>query len=593
MTIQKFGVFGYPIGHSLSPAMHTAAFAALLMNDCEYKAYAVPSENLKDAVLKAKADGFKGLNLTIPHKEKILLSGIVEPDEFSKKAGAVNTLLFSDGGIKGYNTDALGALAALEHAGADVDGKNILIIGAGGAARSISFLFGERQNPLKIINRTAEKAEKLAIEIREKTGNQNVSGTGFSTAWDDLKKADIIIQTTDLGMGKYESVSFFDQLSLKTDDGKEKQKKEMISNHLKPTAFVFDIVYNPQETKFLKEAREAGVQTMNGMMMLVFQGALAFEIWTGKKPDIDVMANAVLKKLKNAKKDEAEKTDKAEIAGKTDEMEKLIGLIEKTAVSKHATVAMGIRSPDAETIRCAKAAVEKGYADVILVGDKTGIENAARLIFTDLPAEYPFQIIDTDEPEDKLVELLVSEKVDAVIRGTAKASDSLSNLKKACHIDKIHRIAILLTKDGNPYFFAPVGIDEGTTAKDKIEFICLGAHLLKRLGVSPFVGLISSSDDAGKKEAAEIVKIVTEEKKIHIVDYQMNLEEAFEHSNFIIAPNGITGNLIFRTLTFLAGGDGLGAPILTASHVFVDTSRSAGHYTKAIMVASALSKKNK
>ncbi|MCL2142493.1 MAG: methyltransferase [Methanimicrococcus sp.] len=279
---------------------------------------------------------------------------------------------------------------------------------------------------------------------------------------------------------------------------------------------------------------------------------------------------------------------------KKDDMDKLIGLIEKTAVSKHATVAMGVRDPDTDTIKCAKSAVEKGYADVILVGSKSDILEAYASLSgcqTENISTLPFEIIDTKNPEDELISLLISGKVDAAIRGTAKASDSLSNLKKACHINKLHRIAILLTQDGSPYFFAPVGIDEGTTTQDKIEFVCLGTHLLKRLGVSPHVGLISSPDEDGQKEAEEIVKIVTEEKKLHIVDYKMDLEEAFEHSNYIIAPNGITGNLIFRALAFLGGGDGLGAPILMDSHVFVDTSRSAGHYTKAIMVASALSKK--
>ncbi|WNY23799.1 hypothetical protein MmiHf6_11150 [Methanimicrococcus hongohii] len=278
------------------------------------------------------------------------------------------------------------------------------------------------------------------------------------------------------------------------------------------------------------------------------------------------------------------------------DMEKLIGLIEKIAVSKHATIAMGVRNPDPETVKCAAAAVEKNYADVILVGSKPEIEKASRIYYNiegGEPLTLPFEIIDTNTPEDEIITLLVSGKVDAAIRGTAKASDSLSNLKKACHINKIHRIAILLTKDGNPYFFAPVGIDEGTTLEDKVEFICLGTHLLKRLGVSPHVGLISSPDDAGQKEAAEIVRIITEEKKLHAVDYKLDLEEAFENSNYVLAPNGITGNLIFRALTFLGGGDGLGAPILMDRHVFVDTSRSAGHYTKAIMVASALSKKKK
>jgi len=280
----------------------------------------------------------------------------------------------------------------------------------------------------------------------------------------------------------------------------------------------------------------------------------------------------------------------------TGEMGRLIGLIEKIAIAKHATIAMGVRDPDPDTIRCAAAAVEKNYADVILVGNREEIERATRIHFNvgpDEPFNLPFQIIDTENPEDELVSLLVSGSVDAAIRGTAKASDSLSNLKKACHINKIHRIAILLTKDGSPYFFAPVGIDEGTTTEDKIEFICLGTHLLNRLGVSPRVGLISSPGEAGKQEAAEINRIAAEEKKIRVVDYKTDLEEAFEQANYIIAPNGITGNLIFRALTFLGGGDGLGAPILMDKHVFVDTSRSAGHYTKAIMVASALSKKKK
>lgn len=293
MAVQKFGVFGYPVSHSLSPAMHTAAFSALGMADFVYGAYAVLPEDLKEAVLKAQADGFRGLNLTIPHKEKILGAGIIKPDAFAEKAGSVNTLLFKEDGIYGFNTDADGALAALEQAGADPAGKNILVIGAGGAARSISFLLGERGNVIRIVNRTAEKAEKLAAEIAGKTGNRNVSGGGFSTGWEGLAEADIIIQTTELGMGKYENVSFFDLLELPAG----KTKDEMIQTQLRDQAVAFDIVYNPGETKFLKDAKKAGAKTLNGVMMLVYQGALAFEIWTGQKPDVGVMVKAVLKGL--------------------------------------------------------------------------------------------------------------------------------------------------------------------------------------------------------------------------------------------------------------------------------------------------------
>ena len=173
-----------------------------------------------------------------------------------------------------------------------------MIIGAGGASKSISLLFGEQGNHLKIINRTAEKAERLAEEIIEKTGNHNVFGGGFESGWDDLKNADVIIQTTELGMGKYEDVSVFDALPLlKRNMAEGKTKNEYIQECLSGKT-VFDIVYTPKETKFLREAKAAAnVTTLNGVMMLVFQGALAFEIWTGEKPDIDVMKEAVLNAL--------------------------------------------------------------------------------------------------------------------------------------------------------------------------------------------------------------------------------------------------------------------------------------------------------
>lgn len=290
----QFGVFGNPVSHSLSPAMHSAAFKALGLLDCVYGAYAVEPGNLKQEILKAQADGWTGLNLTLPLKEKIFETGLIIPDGFSEKAGAVNTLHFKDGQIYGYNTDAEGAFRALEQAGCRTDGKKILIIGAGGASKSISLFFSERGNPVKIINRTAEKAQSLAAEIGEKTGNRNVSGGGFESGWNDLKEADAIIQTTELGMGKYEDVSVYDKLP--PEEGKTKE--EMIQTSLKGGKTVLDVVYNPEETKFLKETKNAAdAKTLNGVMMLVYQGALAFEIWTGKKPDVNVMKEAVWEAL--------------------------------------------------------------------------------------------------------------------------------------------------------------------------------------------------------------------------------------------------------------------------------------------------------
>jgi shikimate dehydrogenase len=290
----KFGVFGYPIQHSLSPIMQNAAFQERGMTAFEYQAYEIQPDELKNAILKAQKDGFLGINLTIPHKEKALDFDFIRPDSFSKKVGAVNTLLISDHEkIEAFNTDAYGALSALEYEGIETKNKKILIIGAGGASRSISFLFGEQGNVLKIINRTAKKAESLAAEIIEKTGNKKAFGSGFQTVWDDINEADIIVQTTELGMGKYENVSVFDLFDLP----KNKTKEQCIQSCLRKETVVFDIVYNPRETKFLKDAHLNGCKTINGVMMLVFQGALAFEIWTQEKPNIDVMKKAVLSNL--------------------------------------------------------------------------------------------------------------------------------------------------------------------------------------------------------------------------------------------------------------------------------------------------------
>ncbi|MCL2142494.1 MAG: shikimate dehydrogenase [Methanimicrococcus sp.] len=296
----KFGVFGYPIQHSLSPVMQNAAFQEKGMTAFEYQAYEVNPKDLKNAILKAQKDGFLGINLTIPHKEKALDFDFIQPDSFAEKVGAANTLLISHEKIEAFNTDAYGALSALEYEGIDTKNKKILIIGAGGASRSISFLFGEQGNFLKIINRTAEKAESLAAEITKKTGNKKVFGSGFQTAWNDVKEADIIIQTTEIGMGKYENVSVFDLWDVPKNaaENAKKTKNECLQNYLRKETVVFDIVYRPMETKFLREARLNGCHTINGVMMLVFQGAFAFEIWTKEKPNIDMMKETVLFHLK-------------------------------------------------------------------------------------------------------------------------------------------------------------------------------------------------------------------------------------------------------------------------------------------------------
>jgi len=270
--MKLFGVLGDPVSHSLSPVMHNAAFKAIGM-DCEYHAFRVSPENLEKALHGAHALGFGGLNLTIPLKEKAL--EIVQPSELAKQIGAVNTVDFKQG-MAGYNTDGIGAKMALSSAGIEIKGKNVLLLGAGGAARAIAFQLAKDGASVTIANRMLERAEALAKDVM-KIGKAQASG------YDDLKDlihdSDILINSTSVGM--YPKISG----TIATSDMMHKDQ------------VVFDIVYNPQDTMLLKEAKKAGATTIDGVKMLVFQGAESFRIWTGRMPPVDIMEKAVREKL--------------------------------------------------------------------------------------------------------------------------------------------------------------------------------------------------------------------------------------------------------------------------------------------------------
>ncbi len=259
--ITLYGVIGDPVAHSLSPVMHNAAFEALNM-DCRYAAFHVKGRYLYEAVNGARALGFGGLNVTVPHKEAIIR--FVQADEASHDIGAANTIDFKAN--KAYNTDAPGAIASLKDNGVNVKGKNVLVLGAGGAARAVTYGLLKNGAVVTIANRTAPKAADLAAYMRE-------YGDVFGTSMDSLKEkvgiADIIVNTTTVGMGKDETLVTADMLNNKQ--------------------VVFDLVYRPVETQLLKEAKLAGAKAIDGITMLVRQGALSFEIWTGVKPPVDVM----------------------------------------------------------------------------------------------------------------------------------------------------------------------------------------------------------------------------------------------------------------------------------------------------------------
>lgn len=276
---QVFGVFGDPIAHSLSPTMHNSAFSALGM-DCIYHAFKVRPDKLEKAILGAEAMGFGGLNLTVPLKEVAVKLDCIKLDPLAERIGAVNTIVFGETGeIKGYNTDGLGAKQALREAAVEIRGSKIVVAGAGGAARAIAFQLAADSAEIIVINRTEGRAIELAQDISAAALPGKVEGRGLSGLKTLLQDADVLINTTTLGMHPNADTAI------------------ATAEELHSGLTVFDIVYNPLETRLLKEAKTSGAKPVSGVSMLVYQGAEAFRLWTGIKPPVELMKKTVLEAL--------------------------------------------------------------------------------------------------------------------------------------------------------------------------------------------------------------------------------------------------------------------------------------------------------
>jgi len=272
------GIIGDPIEHSLSPVMHNAAFQKLNL-DFVYVAFRVKKNELREAILGARSLDVHGLNVTMPHKNAVM-KYLDEIDSTTRLIGAVNTILNDKGRLIGYNTDGAGALKALKEKGVGPEGKRLLLLGAGGAGKAIAFYVAQEVDELKIFNRTTPKAEKLAQLLRKEFGKK-IDGNSLSAeiVKDELEDADILINATSVGMHPDVNRSLVDP------------------SWLRPDLCVMDIVYNPIETKLVKDARLMGAKVVSGIEMLVFQGAASFEIWTDHQAPVKVMKEAVLKKL--------------------------------------------------------------------------------------------------------------------------------------------------------------------------------------------------------------------------------------------------------------------------------------------------------
>jgi shikimate dehydrogenase len=273
-------LIGDPLEHTMSPAMHNAAFKKLGL-DYIYLPFKVKPEKLTDAVAGLRALNVRGFNVTIPHKVSII-PWLDSLDPLAEKIGAVNTVVNDGGALKGYNTDAEGFLRALQGHGVAPRDKDIVILGAGGASRAISYVLAGEGARLTILNRRLELdwAEDIARLIRKKLGREIKAGELNASALAQvLAKADILVNATSVGMSS------------------ESRNSPVPARFLKRRLVVFDIVYNPLETRLLKAAKSAGAKVIGGVDMLAWQGALAFEKWTSRPAPIDVMRREAVKML--------------------------------------------------------------------------------------------------------------------------------------------------------------------------------------------------------------------------------------------------------------------------------------------------------
>lgn len=276
-TTVMHGVFGDPIKHSKSPVMHNRAFRELGLN-AAYAAFHVLPGTLKAAVEGIRALQFRGVNVTIPHKVEVM-DYLDEIHADAQAIGAVNTIVNDNGKLTGFNTDGIGYVRSLkEEAGFNVAGKRVLMLGAGGAARGVAFaLAKEGAASVHIANRTVSKAEELAESIRPFVPS---GGMGYDEVRDIRDQVDLVINNTSVGM--HPNV---DEVPIDTSWFHEELT-------------VSDLIYNPLVTRLLREADAKGAKTHGGLGMFIYQGAYAFEYWTGREAPVGVMREAVLEAFK-------------------------------------------------------------------------------------------------------------------------------------------------------------------------------------------------------------------------------------------------------------------------------------------------------
>lgn len=260
-----YALIGHPVNKSLSPAIHNRMFNKY---DLRAEYITIDVKNLNDFFESDHIENLDGFNITMPHKEDII-KYLDEITESANEIGCVNTVKIKDGSLMGFNTDGLGARKTLERF-IDLDDKRILILGAGGAGKAITYELS-KYTEVCVLNRTQKEAKALE---RFGTAGKKLN---FTNLKEEIKRSDILINATSVGM----------------DENVSPVPKEVLGSEL----IVFDIIYSPMKTKLIREAEEKGCFIMDGLWMLVHQGYKSFQIWTGKEPSIDIIRKTALEKV--------------------------------------------------------------------------------------------------------------------------------------------------------------------------------------------------------------------------------------------------------------------------------------------------------
>ena len=279
---QIVGILGHPIKHSYSPQMHNMTFENQNLN-CIYLPFDIPASNLKDALKSLITLGIKGVNVTIPHKERII-QYLDHVSEAASSVGAVNTIVNQSGQLFGYNTDVDGIIETLLPFKNDIAKSSVTVIGAGGAARAVLYTLIRhfKVGKINIINRTEERSESLKDYFLEKMHFNNID------VYELMAKENVEVYNSSKLIINATSIGLFPNIDDTPTD---------LDDSFNPNQIVFDLIYNPLKTKFLKIAESKGATIINGLKMFVVQGAKSYELWTDKTMDVDKTLNELKKQF--------------------------------------------------------------------------------------------------------------------------------------------------------------------------------------------------------------------------------------------------------------------------------------------------------